>query len=161
MRVIPNKNSYICFASSLSNYNAPAASEVNTAVNLTPFVVSYTASTNGNQLPTPAFDSLFETTISGTVTGTFTMDMYRDETTDTAWNTLPRTTTGYIIISRFVKNGSTYDSTTKKPGAGAPVEVWPIKVTARTMQAASSNQVQMFQCQFAVTAEPNEGVNLT
>lgn len=154
-RVIPNQNTWIGFATSVSNIAAPTTAEINGAVNLTGFVVSLTASTTGNQLPTPAFDSLFETTIPGTVQGSFTMDMYRDDTVDTAWTTLPRGTTGYVIISRFGGTGGN-----QKPTTGNKVEVWPIRVTSRSMQAANSNQVQIFQVTAGVSVTPNENATV-
>ena len=154
-RVIPNQNTWIGFAASVSNIAAPTTSEINAAVNLTGYVVSLTASTTGNQLPTPAFDSLFETTIPGTVQGSFTMDCYRDDTADTAWTTLPRATAGYIIISRFGGTGGN-----QKPTTGNKVEVWPIRVTSRSMQAANSNQVQIFQVTAGVSVTPNENATV-
>jgi hypothetical protein len=154
-RVIPNQNTYICFASSVSNIAAPTTAEINGATNLTPFVVSLTASTQGNLLPTPAFDSLFETTIPGTVQGSFTMDCYRDDSADTAWTTLPRATTGYVIISRFGGTGGS-----AKPTTGNKVEVWPIRVSSRSMQAATSNQVQIFQVACGVSTTPNENATV-
>lgn len=160
-RVIPNQNTWIGFtATAPASLAAPTTAEINGCTNLTPWVVSLTASSQGNLLPTPAFDSLFETSIPGTVQGSFTMDCYRDETTDTAWTTLPRAQAGYIIISRFAKSGGTYDSITKKPGSGAPVEVWPIRVSSRSMQAATSNQVQIFQVTAGVSVEPNENATV-
>jgi hypothetical protein len=154
-RVIPNEKSYICFATTVANIAAPTALEITNGVNLTPFVVSLTASTQGNQLPTPAFDSLFETSISGTVQASFTMDCYRDDSADTAWTTLPRGTDGFVIISRFGGTG-----TDNKPIATNKVEVWPVRITSRSMQAMSSNQVQMFQVTCAVTTEPNENATV-
>lgn len=154
-RVIPNQNTWIGFAVSVANLAAPTTVEINGAVNLTPFVVSLTASTTGNQLPTPAFDSLFETTIPGTVQGSFTMDMYRDDALDTGWLTLPRGTAGFIIISRFGGTGGN-----AKPTSTNKVEVWPIRVTSRSMQAANSNQVQIFQVTAGVSITPNESATV-
>lgn len=153
-RVIPNKNTWIGWTTAaISNIAAPTAAEINACTNLTPWVVSLTASSQGNLLPTPAFDSLFETSIPGTVQGSFTMDCYRDDAADTAWTTLTRGTAGYIIVSRF---GGTGDAGTKKPAAGNKVEVWPIRVSSRSMQAATSNQVQIFQVTAGVSVEPAE-----
>src|SRR4051794_6649417 len=101
-RIIPNEESWIGFTPTVAAANlVPTAAEVTAAVPLTPFVISINASSTGNTVATPSFDSVFETSIPGTVTATFEADIYRDDTTDTAWLTLPRTTKGYFIISRF------------------------------------------------------------
>lgn len=104
-RIIPNQNSYILFCAAIANYNAPTQAEVQAGINLTPFIVSINASTRGNVVATPDFSTRFETNIPGTVTSTFESDMYRDDSADTAWTTLPRGTSGYMVISRFGGKG--------------------------------------------------------
>jgi hypothetical protein len=104
-RIIPNQNSYILFCASMANYNAPTQAEVQAGINLTPFIVSINASTRGNVVATPDFSTRFETNIPGTVTSTFESDMYRDDSADTAWLALPRSTSGYFVISRFGGKG--------------------------------------------------------
>lgn len=104
-RIIPNQNSYILFCAAIANYNAPTQAEVQAGINLTPFIVSINASTRGNIVATPDFSTRFETNIPGTVTSTFEADMYRDDSADTAWTTLPRATSGYFVISRFGGKG--------------------------------------------------------
>lgn len=150
-RIIPNEQSWIGFATALSNYNAPTAAEVAAAVNLTAFTISLNASARGNVVPTPSFDSLFETSISGTNTATFDADFYRDDSTDTAWNTLPRATSGFFIISRFGGAGSNH-----MPVATDLVEIWPVVVTSRTMANMSNNTVLTFTVSCSVPQEPDE-----
>ena len=154
-RLIPNENTWIGFvttANDITNIAAPTASEIAAGVPLSGFVVSLNASSQGNTLPTPSFDSLFETTVSGTISAQFTADFYRDDAVDTAWTTLPRQTTGFFVISRFGGSGAN-----NLPIAADEVEVWPVTITARTMQNMASNQVQMFQLTCSIPSEPNEG----
>lgn len=158
-RIIPNDASYIAFANSAGIASAalvPTGAEVTAAVNLTPFVMSINATTQGNVLPTPAFDSLFETSAVGTSTATFTGDFYRDDTTDTAWTTLPRKTKGFFIISRFGGLGALH-----KPITGDTVEVWPTIVVARSMAGMANNTLQTFQVTCAINKEPNEAAVVT
>lgn len=158
-RIIPNERTWVGFAASVGNKAAPTIGEVNGAVDITSFVVSITAATQGNQVPTPSFDTLFETTISGTVQSSFSIDLYRDDLTDTAWTALARSNSGFFIISRF--QGAARIGAAAKPNqAGDKVEVWPVKITSRSMQATSSNQVQMFQVTCSVTSEPNESATV-
>lgn len=156
-RIIPNENTWIGFAAdgAITNIAAPTAAQITAAVNLTGFCISLNASSRGNTIPTPSFDSLFETTASGTSAATFDADFYRDDTTDTAWTTLPRGTRGFFIVSRFGGAG-----TANKPIAGDKVEVWPVEITSRTMANMASNTVLTFTVTCAVNVEPNENATV-
>lgn len=158
-RIIPNDASYVAFASSSGIASAsliPTAAEVTAAVNLTPLIMSLTATTQGNVLPTPSFDALFETSTVGTSSSSFSADCYRDDTADTAWATLPRKTRGFFIISRFGGLGALH-----KPITGDTVEVWPIIVSSRSMAGMSNNAIQTFTVTCAVIKEPNEAAVVT
>jgi hypothetical protein len=153
-KIIPNENTWIGFATAVSNINSPTAAEITAAKNLTGYVISLNASSQGNVVPTPAFDTLFETSIIGTSQATFTADFYRDDTPttgDLAWKTLPRQTAGFFIVSRFGGAG-----TNNKPVAADHVEVWPVIVVSRTMANMSNNTVMTFTLTCSVPIEPNE-----
>lgn len=152
-RIIPNENTWVGFVAegTITNINAPTAANVAAAVDLTSYVISLNASSRGNVVPTPAFDSLFETSTSGTSAATFDADFYRDDEDDAAWETLPRGTRGHMIISRFGGTG-----TDNLPIATDVVEVWPVMVTSRTMANMSNNTVLTFTASCSVYAEPDE-----
>lgn len=154
-RIIANEEVWIGFATTVANISAPTTAEIDGATDLTGFLVTLDASTTGNQVPTPAFDSLFETSISGTVTSTFTAEFYRDDASDTAWTTLPRATAGYFIIGRFGLTGTTAGGN-PEPASGDVVEVWPVKVTSRSAIALANNDVQRMNIECAVTETPDE-----
>jgi hypothetical protein len=151
-RFIPNENSFIGFVltgptSTTSGTWAVSVADLADIVDLTSFTTSLNASSQGNNVPTPNFSTLFETSILGTSQATFTADFYRDDTTDTAWDTLPRKTKGFFLISRF----------------GGPIaavgdkgECWPVRVTSRSMAAMANNTVETFTLTCAVPDEPDE-----
>jgi hypothetical protein len=152
MRIIPNENSWIGFSTTRpANLQAPTEAELAGAVNLTGFIISITAQSMGNTVPTPNIDSLFETSVPGTSQASFTADMYRDDAADTAWDTLPRGVVGYFYISRFGGTGTGY-----VPKAGENVEVWPVRIVSRTASAMASNTAQTFTCTASVPEEPAE-----
>jgi hypothetical protein len=151
-RIIPNEQTWVGFVSTIAAADLePTAAEVTAATDLTPFLMSLNASSQGNQVPTPSFDSLFETSITGTSQATFSADFYRDDTDDAAWDALPRGTKGYFIVSRFGGSG-----TDQKPVAGDVCEVWPVEVTSRTAANMQNNAVQTFTITCAVNIVPNE-----
>lgn len=151
-RIIPNEQTWIGFTTVRpATLAAPTTAEIDAATALTGFVVSLNPSAQGNTVPTPNLDSLFETSAPGTNQASFTGDFYRDDEADTAWETLPRGTTGYMFVSRFGGTG-----TNQKPVAGEPVEVWPITIVSRTPAALASNTVQTFTVTASVPEEPAE-----
>jgi hypothetical protein len=161
-KIIPNQNSWIGFTlTQPAAYTASAAiantaivvteAELDASTNLTPLTVSLQASSQGNAIPTPALDSLFDRSIIGTVQGQFQGDFYRDNAADTAWNALARGVSGYFLVSRFGGTG-----TNKVPRAGNAVEVWPVGITARTASQMTSNTVQTFTCMGALLDPPAE-----
>lgn len=153
-RFIPNEESWIAFAPSLTGtIAAPKLADITGATDITGFIQDIDASSTGNVLPTPSLDTLFETSIIGTSTATFTSNMYQDNATVTdpgdgnvAWNLFPRKTEGYVFIRRF---GGV-------PAVGDSVEVWPIRVSSRKASNLQNNTVQTFALTCAVPVEPNE-----
>ena len=150
-RIIPNEKTWIAFSTTPASLSAPTTAELAAAVQLTSFVISISASTQGNTVPTPSLDSLFETNTPGTVQASFTGDFYRDDADDLAWETLVRGTVGCFYISRYGGTGAN-----QKPVTGELVEVWPVAVTARTAGPMTSNTVQTFTLTAAVPDEPVE-----
>lgn len=150
--LIPNQNCYIAFSPTIPvSKAAPKAIEVSAAIDLTDFIISLTASAQGNAVPTPRLRRLFETTIPGTSSASFSVEMYRDNVTDTAWDTLPRDTAGVFYISRFGGLGAN-----KLPIALDKIEVWEIRVVSRAGSAMSSNTAQTFTLTCSVPEEPVE-----
>ena len=187
-RIIPNNNTWIGFIpvtgsfAGLSGYSTSwnsvtggaatiSQAEIDAAYDLTPFVISITAQSTGNTVPTPTIDSLFEGNIPGTVNASFTADFYRDDATytdantstssvDFAWNNLARGVKGYVVISRFNNPSSVTQGTNQEPASTNVVEIWPVVVTARTAGAITSNTVQTFTITAAVPQEPAEAATV-
>ena len=153
--LIPNENCWIGFSTTMPAATTliPTAAEVAAATALTSYVISITANSQGNTVPTPKLSSLFETSIPGTSSAQFSAEMYRDSVVaqDLAWTTLPRGTQGVFYISRFGGTG-----TNKLPVATNIVEVWPVIVTSRSASAMSSNTAQTFTLTCSVPVPPNE-----
>lgn len=152
-RIIPNEQSYVGFLPAVANLAAPTTVELTAGKNLTSYLISMNASTQGNTVPTPNISTLFETSIPGTVQASLTADFYRDDTVgvsgDLAWVTLPRKTKGFFVIQRFGGTGGTPATTSK-------VEVWPIMVVSRTMANMANNTAETFTVTCSVPDVPNE-----
>lgn len=149
-RIIPNEQSYLGFLPAVAVLTAPTTAEITAGVDLTKYLISLNAATQGNTVPTPDLSSLFETNIPGTVQASLTADFYRDDDEDLAWVTLPRKTKGYFVVQRFGAVANT------QPAAADPVEVWPVIIVSRTMSNMSSNTVQTFTVTASVPEVPAE-----
>lgn len=153
--LIPNENCWIGFSEVMPAAATliPTAAEVAAATELTDFVISLTANATGNTVPTPKLKSLFEPSIPGTSTASFSAEMYRDsiKAQDIAWNKLPRNTAGVFYIARFGGTGPSL-----LPIAADEVEVWPVRVSSRAASAMTSNTAQTFSLTCSVPKEPNE-----
>lgn len=150
-RLIPNENTWAGFAPVVADLSAPTTTEVAGAVDLTKYLISLNASSQGNTVPTPDLSTLFETNIAGTVQASFSADFYRDDEDDLAWDTLARGTRGFFIVSRFGGSG-----TGGAPAAADLVEVWPILVVSRTNSNLSNNTVMTFTVNGSIPEEPIE-----
>lgn len=158
-KLIANENCWVGFTTApLTGAGATLVAteaQVAAATPLTGLLISINASSQGNTVPTPALDSLFETSISGTVQASFTADFYRDDTADTAWTALPRAASGFFFISRYGGTG-----TDNIPEIGDDVEIWPVVVTSRTPSQLTSNTAQTFTVTCSVPVEPNEACTI-
>ena len=156
-RVIPNENSWVGFATTVAGADlVPTAAEVAGAVPITHELVSINASSQGNVVPTPALDSLFETNVIGTSQATFSMDLYReDDQADPVYAAFVRGAAGFIIISRFGGTGAN-----GLPVATDVVEVWPIKVVSRANSNMANNTVMTYTVTCSVPVEPNEAATI-
>ena len=156
-RIIPNENTFLAFLTTLASTTlVPTVAEITAGVDLTKFMMGINASSTGNVVPTPSFDSLFETSIIGTSQATFSGDFYRDDLVDTAWNTLVRKSKGFFVLSRFGGTG-----VKAKPIITNRVEVWPVTIVSRTAANMANNGVQTFSVTAAINVEPNENAVIT
>jgi hypothetical protein len=156
--VIPNEETFIGYLPGTLLHKwgpavqgAPTLAEIGAALDLTDFVVSLNASSTGNTVATPRLKRRFETSVPGTVTATFSCDMYRDNEADTAWDTLPRAAKGTWIVMRFGGTGAA-----KRPAATQKCEVWTTDITARTASPLNSGAAQTFTVTASVPYEPAE-----
>ncbi len=148
VRVISDGEVRMTFAPTVANINAPTVAEVETAgTDITPFLSSLDTPLDGEAVDSSDLSSAFNKNVAGTFGGGMTGVFYRDDTTDTAWTTFPRNTTGYVTVRRFGGSAVAMVATDS-------VEVWPVRVITRSPATMDRNNVQMFTVDFATTEEP-------
>lgn len=113
----------VFYVAAISNEAAPTVAELNAGLNLTSLITKsglkgFKASTG--DIDNSALDSTFDTVTIGRDKFQGTMlELKKQSGTDTAFATLTRGTTGYIVIRRYVLNTTAW-------AAGDKVSVFPI-----------------------------------
>ena len=132
---------------------APTAAELNAGTFLTGFLTDGGLATplDGSIVDSADMGSAFNKTASGTFGGQpLTLELFRDDAADTAWNTLTRGVVGFITIARFgLATPGTY-------AIADVVDIWTIDVVTRNPVDVARNEMQRFGAEMAVTAVPTE-----
>lgn len=139
----------VWWVTTLSSTTSPTAVQINAGVDLTGFLLrdGLTTPNSGSTIDVSDAASRFNKTAPGTRGGdALTLQLLRDNTTDTAWTTLVEDTAGYLVVRRF--GGSTVNAT-----AAQKVEVYTGTVIAREM-APIGDQSQRFTATVSVEAAP-------
>jgi hypothetical protein len=135
------------FVTNIDDITSPALSEIAAGTELTTFITKdgvNPGSTN-NRIDTGGIDDVFDSQIQGSWGAEFQLTCMRDDTTDTAWDTLQRGVQGFIVIG--------YDSPTGIKG-GDVVQVWPVEFGTPVMQPSAANTNQMFLADAAIATPP-------
>lgn len=147
-RLIANGEVRIGWATAIADPTAPTNAEVTGSTDITPFMSTLDTPLDGDAVDSSDLSSAFNKTVAGKFGGSVSASMYRDDTTDTAFDLFPRNTTGYMIIRRFGGSGVAL-------GTGDDVDVWNLRVITRSDASLDDNTVQSFTTEFATLDEPD------
>lgn len=144
-------NLRIWFVPTIASTAAPTVAEINAGVDLTGQLRrdGLKRPQDANTVDASDVSSLYNKTATGTYGGTpMELQFYRDDTTDTAWNTLiPRATSGYFVIRPFGGSLAAIAS-------GQKVEVWQVEIASRSMNDIAQDENQRFTIVAPVLATP-------
>lgn len=143
--------SEVHFAVTVSSYTSISASEANAGTDLTSFVRTLPdVPRTANLVDTATLDSKFEKRQVGTRGGdVITMEILRDDTTDTAYTTLVEDTAGYLLVAR---KGLTTAGTFATSDI---IDVFPVTVASVADGNPGRNDPDFAVVQMAVTADPS------
>lgn len=139
----------VAYVATIADTSAPTVAELTAGVNLTPFMLRNGLSTpqTGSTVDTSDAASRQNTQAAGTYGGdNWSYRGYRDDGTDTAWDTLEPGTEGFLVIRRFGGSDAAFAAADK-------VEVAPIEVVSRSMNDTADNESQNFTASLAVTGQ--------
>jgi len=146
-RTIADGEVLINFAPAVANTSAPTLTELTAGTDVTPFLSSLDTPLDGDAVDSSDLSSAFNKSIAGTYGGNITGEMYRDDTTDTAWDLFDRNTEGYFVIRRF--GGSDVAWTNLDD-----CEVYYCRIITKSPGSMDRNNAQMFTIDVAVLDEP-------
>lgn len=146
-RTIADGEVLINFAPTVADTSAPTVAETTAGEDLTPWLSSLDTPLDGDNVDSSDLSSAFNKSVAGTYGGGASATFYRDDTTDTAWDLLPRNTTGYIIVRRFGGSDTVWT-------VADVAEVWYVRVITQSPATMDRNNVQTFDVDFAVLDEP-------
>ena len=141
---------------SIATDSTPSLSEIQAGVDLTNFVAKDGVSTNinTNNVDSATIAETFDAQVVGSWGADFQLNMFRDDSTDTAWDTCVYGSTGYVVVDRFNASGT-------EPGNGDNVEVWPAQMHQPSPQNSAANTQVRFTEMFAITSQPYLSATVT
>lgn len=140
-KLIFDGNYGVHFVPSVANISAPTTTEIDGGTDLTSYTPKDGVSpgVNNNRVSTGDLSTAFDAEVMGTWGSQLAIEFFKDDVNDLAWDTLPRGTSGYIVIAPF----------TQDPAVGDPVYVWQIETGTSEPMASASNENQRFNVPFA------------
>lgn len=147
-RIIANGEVRVYWATTIANTAAPTVAEITAGTDVTPFLSSLDTPLDGDAVDSSDLSSAFNKTVAGKFGGNVNGVMYRDDTTDTAYDLFPRNTTGYLVVRRFGGSETAI-------AAADEVDVWNLRVITRSDNTLDDNSVMMFTVNFAALDEPD------
>lgn len=151
-RINPPEVVEVHWVATISSTAAPTIAECNAGVDVTEFCRGVpTFAETGNTADISNLSSRFNARQVASYGGdNFTLELYRDDASDTAYETLIRGTAGNFVVA--------WDglATTGTFATSDDVWVYPGTIITRGIGAAGRDEVEWFTCEFAVTESPNE-----
>lgn len=150
-KYIAAEKSEVYWVPAISNTSAATVTELNAGTRLTDFMTGgFSADFSSNLVDAGTLASAFNTTVAGTYGGgTNTLSgLLRDNSADTAWNTLPRGTAGYLVTQAGVSTGATWAT------GDVYDAVFTVEVVARSYPDLTRDALVTFDVDYAITAVP-------
>src|SRR5688572_29612962 len=139
----------VLWVPAVANKNAPTRAELDAGTELSVEVGAMAGwQTTSGTVPTPALGSRFTPVVGGEITASdSSLTFWASKDGDDVRSLLVREATGYIV---WMDEG---DVPTQ------PMDVYPVTVTSQA-KVRELDQAAQIMCQFAITSEPAENVNI-
>lgn len=151
-RVNPPGTVEVAWMTTVSDYTAPTAAELNAATDLTGFCRGVPSiPETGNTADISDLSSGFNKRQAASYGGdNLTLECYMDDTTDTAYTTLTRGTSGYLVVAWYGL------ATAGSFAISDEVWVYPTTVISRGVGTPGRDEAEWFVSEQAITDDPAE-----
>lgn len=139
------------WVTTLSSMTSPTLVQITAGVALHGFLApaGINLPDEGSEADASDLGSERDKSVPSTVSGNPEAEFWKDSSADTAWTTLARGTTGYLVVAIF---GGTDTGAALK--AGDKVDVWPCRVSSRNLSRVARGEAMRFTAMFAVSSGP-------
>lgn len=150
--IVVDGNTRVAYVASISSQNAPTTTELNAGILLqsvmTPDgLMGFEPSTA--DVDNSALNSTFDTKTIGRDSFSGTKLIFKKQASgDTAYTTLTRGTTGYVVVRRDIDNGTAWASS-------QAVEVYPVVFGQTRRLAPTANTVTKYEIDVKITSSPS------
>jgi hypothetical protein len=146
----------VYWLTTIATTSTPRLNEITAGTALTNFTAKdgVEVNINSNNVDSATIAEIFDAQVVGSYGADLQLTMFRDDATDTAWNTCVYGTNGYLVIDRFNASGTS-------PGNADKVEVWPAEMHVPSPENSAANTDVRFVEKFAVTSAPYLSATVT
>jgi len=158
-RYVPEGTMEVALITTVALPAAPTATELNAGVDLTPFAVGdLDMPFEGSTAEAGDLSSRFNKTAPGDYGGQEGSASFHKDSVfanDDAWTALPRDFEGYLAVAiRGLATAGTW-------AIGDYVDLWPITILSRSLNAQARNTTTRFTVKMAITDVPAEDFAIT
>lgn len=146
----------VYWLTTIATTSTPSLTEIQAGVDLTNFTAKdgVAVNINTNNVDSATIAEIFDAQVVGSYGADVQLTMFRDDGTDTAWNTCTYGSNGFLVIDRFNLSGA-------DPGNGDKVEVWPAEMHVPSPENSGANTNVRFVEKFAITSQPYLSATVT
>lgn len=148
-RIVYEGRTKVHFVPTIADTSAPTTAEIAAGTDLTTFVTKDGVQPNAtnNRVDTGGIDDRFNPEIMGSWGAAFSLKCMRDDTTDTAYETLVLDLQGYLVVGYNSQGGIVTTDV---------VEVWPAEFGEPNMDNSAQDTKQTFMAEIAMSEPPDK-----
>jgi len=150
-RITPDGYTKIHIVNSIASASAPTLAEIGAGTEVTGFLTPAGLDTpeTGTDADISSIESARDFSIPATIGGDITGEFYKDDSSDDAWDAMPRLQETNLVIARFGGSG-----TDNAIAVSDTVEVWPVRVSERSNARITRGEALRFTVKFALSGDP-------
>lgn len=140
----------ITWCTSIADISAPTVTELNNGIELTRYVSKDGLQPNPaqNMVDSASIADVFNAQVVGSWGMGMTLNMFRDDADDAAWEAVTYNTEGFLVVRRGVLQSVPWDD-------GQAVEVYPAQMHEPVPQGSAQDTNVRFTAALAIREEPN------